>query len=164
MKELFIEDIQNNNIELTCKHYLSDTFKYVLLLSNDGEYKITQNPSHGNKFEKIEREYISNYVTIIYGKTIYINNCKNNVQPTSCTPIVQKELFVSKKIYKLYPKTKIHLILETIQTSYEYEFHDESKYKPNHIQKRVYFELQDNADESNKIVENELIQWFDLIN
>jgi predicted methyltransferase len=165
MKELFIDDIQYNNIEVTCKKYLTDTCKYILLLTNDGEYRISQNQSHVNKFEKIERDFISNYVTTIYDKQVYINNYKNKFIHTRCTPTIQKELFVSKNIYKLYSKTKIYFVLETIQTlsESESESHNEFTYEPNHIQKRGYFELQDNTDESNKIVENELIQWFKLM-
>ena len=92
MKELFIDDIQYNNIEVTCKNYLSDTCKYILLLTNDGEYRISQNQSHVNKFEKIERDFISNYVTTIYDKQVYINNYKNKFIHTHCIPTIQKEL------------------------------------------------------------------------
>lgn len=161
MKELFIENIQFDKIELICKNYLSETSQYILLLTNDGEYRITQNRTHDNKFEKIENEYISNYVTSIYDKSIFVNDLKQHVRHTLCTPIIQKELMVTKKIYKLYLKTKIHFILETIQTLPS--LHNDFVCEPNHIQKRGYFELKDKTDENNKIVEKELIQWFKLI-
>lgn len=161
MKELFIENLHCSldNIESKCKHYLSDTKQFILLLTSEGEYKISKQSSKHNKFEKINKQYLSSYTTTISDKTIYINDIHINLIKNTSIPNTYKEFIVTKHIYKLYLNTNVHFIVETIQSISE--LHDECDFYPLN-QTRCYFELMDKTDEKNKIVEKELIQWFNI--
>lgn len=163
MKELFIENLHYSidKIDHICKPYLSETNQFILLLTNDGEYKLSKKSLNQNKFEKIHKTYISNYVTTISGKNIHINELNVKYICTSCLPKIHKEFVITRSIYKLYLNTKIHLVVETVHPLSDiYDDYDVNLLN----QKRCFFILIDNADEKNKIVEKELVQWFNILN
>lgn len=162
MKELFIDDLHHSidKIQTVYKKYLCKTIQYVLLLTENGEYKTIQKSSNHSKFEKVNKTILSNYTTEINDKTIYINDIHLSYTSTQCIPNIKKELIIKKQIFKLFLESNIHLIIETIHFLQDTQ-HDNITKPLN--QSRCYFELHNNIDENNKIVENELVQWLNII-